>query len=114
MPITDNGFEYEIPEQIKNLITIDFSIDFKKNLDRIFKINTKETINSRYFYLEGTYGCNEAMESSCSKFKLDKLYKYYRSLPWYDSDLLDDELCRTLVKYKIIEEGNDCTEDLTD
>lgn len=105
MSITEKGYEYEIPEQIKNLIDIDFSIDFKNNLDRIFKINTKETYNSRYFYLESTYGWDEAMESTCTKFKLDELYKYYSNLPWYESDLFDDELCCMLVKYKIIEEG---------
>jgi hypothetical protein len=110
MPIVDSlTIEYLIPENIKKLFTYDFLVDFKQSLDFMFKyVGYKEedkTYWGMYNYLESTGGWHDALMISCRNFKYHDLISYHSSLPWYDSDLFDDELCRIMVEKKVIEEG---------
>ncbi len=103
MPIMDDlSIEYSIPQNIKKLITPKFCTQFLKELHMIWGVSMHDFAYSNVGYCEGTAGWNEALTTTCRKLSVDKLYIYYASLPWYDSDLFDAELTEMLVEQKLI------------
>ena len=103
MPILENGsIEYSIPENIKNLITPEFCKLFMKELHMIWGFSLEDFDYDSVGYCEGTAGWYESFTSTCRKLKQDELYKYYLSLPWYDSDIFDYELTQILVSEKLL------------
>jgi hypothetical protein len=114
MPITDKGFEYKMPDEIKKKIPKEMLMTFKETLDSVFtdRVNLKgSTYNNYYFYLQETTGWGIAFKESCEKTNSMEIYEYYNSLDWFDSDLFDDEFCLMMVKEGIMDEGEEETEE---
>lgn len=98
--------QYQIPNNFKEMLTKDFLMTFKQELDKVFNIETTGTLWSTYLKLEGTTGWHEAFTQTCEKHKSDKLYNYYNILDWVESDQFDDQIGDLMCKYNVIEEGN--------
>jgi hypothetical protein len=113
MPITDKGFEYKMPTEIKEQISNEMLIIFKETLDSVFtdRINHGSTYHNFYFYLQESTGWGIAFKEACEKTDSMGVYEYYRSLEWFDSDLFDDEFCQMIVKEGIMDEGEEETEE---
>lgn len=106
MPITENGsIEYTMPSNIKSMLTLDFCVQFLKELHMIFGVGVADTDMDYFVYQGGTGGWVEAFDSACRKLKYDDLCRYYHSLPWYDSDIFDGEMEDVLVEHKLIVGG---------
>ncbi len=117
MPIVKTGrnsfeFNYKLPKRKRNLITKEFLQTFKQELDNIFNKDEYVPIEKRNYWntyqlLESTGGFYEALKSACIKHNLTKaIYKYSSKMPWYDSDIFDDELLLLMVERGVIEEGS--------
>lgn len=107
MPIVGNKnnvhVEYSIPENIKRLITDEFLKEFRNQLMRIHEYWSIDT-----FAEEGipsntsTSGWYVAFGKACLLTNNDKLFAYWRALPWYDSDIFDGELVEMLIERHFI------------
>ena len=117
MPIVreedDVHIEYTMPQNIKNLITDDFLKEFRNQLFRINKDYSLETFAEYGIPMNtSTSGWFAALGKACLLTHKEELLDYWRSLPWYDSDVFDGELAEMLIErgfilddlYKIIEE----------
>jgi len=112
MPIIGSGknarFSYKIPNRIKALMSDQFLKDFKLELHKIFPISDDATYWSDYSHVATTFGWNQAFNKACEKHGSNGvgLQRYYNKLPWYDSDLFDDEMLLIMVKKRLIKEGH--------
>ena len=110
MPITENGFEYSIPEEWLKEIDLKFLTAFR---DELFKMKYI-TLNGCYLdtlaYAESSMGHHVAFKLACIKSNKLDLYKYSKTLPWYDSDIFDSKLSELLIENKLIMGG--CFEDI--
>lgn len=105
MPVTENGYEYQMPDGIRNQLTKELLTDFYNNLVKIFKpIENIDYINF-YIYIESTFGWDEAFKEACKKHNKEWLYEYSRHLFWYEHDLFCDDVGEQMIKLGIIEEG---------
>lgn len=104
MPIVEeeNGsvyVSYTIPEPIKKLITDEFLKEFRNQLFRIH-----EYYHLGLFADEGipmntsTGGWFAAFGKACLLTNNEQLLDYWRTLPWYNSDIFDGELAEMLVE----------------
>lgn len=106
MPINKNGaIGYNMPDNIRAMITKDFTTQFIKELHMIFGVGVDDTDMDYFVYQGGTSGWAVAFDTACEKLKLDELCRYYHSLAWYDSDIFDGELEDILVEHKLVVEG---------
>ncbi|MDF2879603.1 MAG: hypothetical protein K0R54_160 [Clostridiaceae bacterium] len=108
----DVSIEYKLPKRKKNLLTKEFLQTFKQELDAVFnKKNDYEELDKRnywntYQYMEGTCGFYKALKIACAKHNLTKaIYDYACKMPYYDSDLFDDDIVLLMVEFGVIEEG---------
>lgn len=106
MPITEKGFEYTMPPEIKTMISNSFCQEFVKQIHLIHGFGLEYTEIDVFVYEGGTCGWEAAFALTCKKYNLDELYIYYSKLPWYDSDLFDGELTDILIEYKLIVPGS--------
>lgn len=102
MPIVDLNIEYEIPADIKKLITDDFLKEFVVQLTRIYGWSIDSFADDSIVYVGGTGGWYAAFGKACIETKNRKLFDYYIKLEWYDSDIFDSEIIDILIKKKII------------
>lgn len=107
MPIVREGSSvhvaYTIPENIKELITDDFLKEFRNQLFRIHKHYSLETFADFGIPLNtSTSGWFAAFGKACLLTHKEQLLDYWRTLPWYDSDIFDGELAEMLVDKKLI------------
>lgn len=107
MPIVgeenDIHFEYVIPENIKLLITHDFLKELRNQLIRIHEYWSIDTFAEEGISTNtGTGGWFAAFGKACILTNSDELFKYYRTLPWYDSDLFDGEITDLLIENHLI------------
>lgn len=107
MPIVGNGnnvhIEYTMPEQIKSTITDDFLKEFRNQLFRIHKEYSLDLFADQGIPMNtSTGGWAAAFGKTCLITHNEELLDYWRTLPWYDSDLFDDELADMLVERKLI------------
>jgi len=103
MPIVEENdsvyVSYTIPEPIKKLITDEFLKEFRNQLFRIH-----EYYHLGLFADEGipmntsTSGWFAAFGKACLLTNNEQLLDYWRTLPWYDSDIFDGELAEMLVE----------------
>ncbi|MEK4907458.1 hypothetical protein [Niallia sp. FSL M8-0099] len=117
MPINDDLTTiYEIPDEIKGNFTKEFIEDFRKSAIEIFRQNDINLGREPYdyesysyydwwVYVEGSSGFYEAFQKVCKKYNLEFIVDYYDNLPWYDSDLFDDQFGNLLIEYGLVEEG---------
>ena len=107
MPIVgedkDVHIEYTIPDNIKNLITYDFLKEFRNQLFRINGHYSLDTFADFGIPMNtSTAGWYAAFGKACLLTNKEELFNYWRTLPWYDSDIFDGELAEMLVDNKLI------------
>lgn len=99
MPIVGNYIEYTMPEDIKNLITDDFLKEFRNQLFRIHEHYSLETFAEDGIPMNtSTSGWFAAFGKACLLTNKEVLLNYWRTLPWYDSDIFDGELADMLIE----------------
>lgn len=103
MPIVKDGdgvcIEYTIPQDIKNLITDDFLKEFRNQLFRIHEHYSLDTFADFGIPLNtSTSGWFAALGKACLLTNKEAIFDYWRTLPWYDSDVFDGELADMLVE----------------
>lgn len=98
MPIVNDSIEYEIPDNIKELITDDFLKEFRNQLFRIHKEYSLDTFAEYGIPMNtSTGGWYAAFGKACLITHKEQLLDYWDSLPWYDSDVFDGELADMLI-----------------
>ena len=107
MPIVKDGdgvcIEYTIPKDIKDLITDDFLKEFRNQLFRIHEHYSLETFADFGIPMNtSTSGWFAAFGKACLLTHKEVLFDYWRTLPWYDSDIFDGELAEMLIDRKLI------------
>jgi hypothetical protein len=107
MPIVGNGddvhIEYQIPENIKQIITYDFLKEFRNQLIRIHEYWSIDSFVEDGIPMNtGTGGWQASLGKACIITNNKELYNYWRHLDWYDSDIFDEELAEMLIENHLI------------
>lgn len=107
MPIVGEGndvhVEYTIPEHIRNLVTDDFLKEFRNQLFRIHDYYSLDLYADHGILMNtSTAGWFAAFGKACLVTHKEEILDYWRTLPWYDSDIFDGELADMLVERKFI------------
>ena len=107
MPIVGEGndvhVEYTIPEHIRNLVTDDFLKEFRNQLFRIHDYYSLDLYADNGIPMNtSTAGWFAAFGKACLVTHKEEILDYWRTLPWYDSDIFDGELADMLVERKFI------------
>lgn len=107
MPILGEGndvyIEYNIPESIKELITYNFLKEFRNQLIRIHHYCSIASFAENGIPMNtGTSGWVTAFGKACIITNNKELYNYWRTLPWYDSDIFDSNLAEMLIEKHLI------------
>jgi len=107
MPIVGSGnsvhIEYNIPEEIKNLITYDFLKEFRNQLIRIHEYWSIDTFAENGIPMNtSTGGWHASLGKACIITNNKDLYNYQKHLEWYDSDIFDGELAEMLIENHLI------------
>lgn len=107
MPLVGEGndvhIEYTMPEHIKNLITDDFLKEFRNQLFRIHNYYSLDSYADHGISMNtSTAGWFAAFGKACLVTHKEEVLDYWRTLPWYDSDIFDGELADMLVERKFI------------
>lgn len=91
--------EYTIPKDIKELITDDFLEEFRNQLFRIHEYYSLENFAEEGISMNtSTGGWYAAFGKACLLTHKEVLLDYWRTLPWYDSDIFDGELADMLIE----------------
>jgi len=109
---------FGLPNRKKKLLTKEFLQTFKEELIKVFSENDKrnnrnidyenETYYGFYGEVESTGGFYKALKNACEKYNLTKaIYQYAQKMPWYDSDIFDDDLVLQMVEKGVIKEKCD-------
>lgn len=105
-------FSYKIPNRKKKLLTKAFLEDFIQVIDKCLSKKTgiealsERTYNNAYLYMVGSGNVQTAIEITSKKHNVRKaIAEYHSSLPWYDSDMFEDELFHLAIDKGIIEMG---------
>jgi len=105
MPITENGYEYTMPEEWLSKIDLEFLTAFRDELFKMNYISLDGCYCDTLAHLESTTGYHVAFKLACVKSNKLDLYQYSKTLPWYDSDIFDGKLSQLLIKNKLIIDG---------
>ena len=91
------GIEYNLPQELKDLITKEFATIMIKEIEIIWPYNKDNDINmvTTLGMQAGTSGVHDAFEETCNKLGLTK-FKEASKLDWYDYDLFMDEILNTV------------------
>lgn len=99
MQTVGDFWEYKMPEDIKNLITDDFLKEFRNQLFRIHEHYSIDTFAEFGIPMNtSTGGWYAAFGKACLLTNKEVLLDYWRTLPWYDSDIFDGELADMLIE----------------
>lgn len=105
---------YGLSKRKRNLLTKEFLEDFKQEIINVFSKNdishgkepydySNETYMGLFGQLEGTSGFYTALRTTCKKYNLSKaIYEYLNNMPWYDSDLAEDNIVLEMVRKGVI------------
>lgn len=112
MPIVGEGndihIEYTMPKHIKELITDDFLKEFRNQLFRMHDYYSLDSFADEGIPMNtSTTGWFAAFGKACLLTNKEQLLDYWRTLPWYDSDIFDGELADMLVERKFILDDSD-------
>ena len=102
MPIIEEGndvhIEYTIPEDVKKLITDDFLKEFRNQLFRIHEHYSLDVFAEEGIPVNtSTSGWFAAFGKACLLTHKEIVLDYWRTLPWYDSDIFNSELAEMLI-----------------
>lgn len=126
------NFDFKIPEKYLKIIDDSFKCLFIKKLfliapnslePEIFgeydEVNDTYTEDEKVYYypkpddnlpicwfteLEATGYWNNIIKEVCTELHKEEFLKFYQGLPWYQSDLADDEISRILIRKLYIED----------
>lgn len=103
MPIVEeNGsvyISYTMPEPIKRLVTAEFLKEFRNQLFRMHNYYSLDSFADEGIPMNtSTSGWFAAFGKACLLTNNEQLLDYWRTLPWYDSDIFDGELAEMLVE----------------
>lgn len=103
MPIVEeNGsvyISYTMPEPIKRLVTAEFLKEFRNQLFRMHDYYSLDSFADEGIPINtSTTGWFAAFGKACLLTNNEQLLDYWRTLPWYDSDIFDGELADMLVE----------------
>lgn len=91
--------EYVIPEEIKAMFTDEFCKTLRKALFRVWKdMGLDTTAEFGPVQLASTGGYVVAFWTACAETNNMALFDYWDALPWYESDVFDDELMHYLME----------------
>ncbi|MBD5487312.1 MAG: hypothetical protein HDR13_00735 [Lachnospiraceae bacterium] len=107
MPLVGEGndihIEYTMPEYIKNLITDDFLKEFRNQLFRIHEHYSLDLFAEEGIPINtSTAGWFAAFGKACLLTHKEPVLDYWRTFPWYDSDIFDGELAEMLIERHFI------------
>lgn len=105
MPVTENGFEYEMPQIIKEIIDRDFLIVFRDELYKISNFSLSDFAYESALGEGGTGGWYVAFGLACIRSNKDELFKYRNSLPWYESDMFDSDVGELMCEHNLVLKG---------
>ncbi|PZT57414.1 hypothetical protein DN757_01795 [Paenibacillus silvae] len=110
MPITDKGYEYQMPDGIRNQLTKGFLELLHLGVSNWYKNKhdmTDEEFDymNFYVYTEGNGIWSDSFEEVCSNMNKQWLAEYFKHLPWYESDLFCGEVGEMMIKLGVIKEG---------
>ena len=92
-------YNYTMPEDIKNLITDDFLKEFRNQLFRIHEYYSLDVFAEEGIPINtSTAGWYAAFGKACLLTHKEGLFNYWRTLPWFDSDIFDGELAGILIE----------------
>lgn len=95
--------QYSIPEKYKKLCTLEFLTEFRNQLFRMDKWFSLEVFADEGIPMNtSTYGWVTALYKACSLTNNEELYNYWRTLPWYDSDIFDSIIAEMLIENNLI------------
>jgi hypothetical protein len=107
MPITDSlTIKYSIPQEYLNIINLEFLSAFREELYKMNYVSLGSFYDDSLSHVESTSGWSVAFKLACINTNKENLYKYWQTLPWYDSDLFDYELSKLLIQNKLIIGGS--------
>lgn len=100
---------YKLPNRKKKLLTDEFLMTLKTELDEIF-INPEKQCESTYLnsyiWLASTAGFQEALKIASEKHNvIHAIYEYDNKLPWHFSDAFQDDILLLMIERKIIDMG---------
>lgn len=109
MPVTENGYTYEMCDGIRGQLDEDFLCGLHREVSGWYKKKHPETNDFSYYgfyvYIEGNGVWSESLKKVCLENNKQWIWEYWTHLPWYESDLFDDVLSTMMLKHGIIEEG---------
>lgn len=107
--------EYELPNDIKDLITNDILLLFVENLKRDYYYSISDINNltawNFYYHVEYTVGWSkcfdEALLQNADDYAIDRIMKHQKSLDWYDWDIFCNNITQLMIHRGIIIEGSE-------
>lgn len=107
MPLIKDGNDinivYEIPENVRTLVTVEFLKEFRKQLFRIHEYYSLADGEFEGILMStNTSGWEVAFFNACKNTDVLEIYDYSRTLPWYDSDMFSYQISEMMIKSKII------------
>lgn len=102
--MSKSAYEYQMPEEIKSLVSKDLLDYFREELNKVFKnINITLKSEADFSMMESTGGWGKAFNTACMRSGQAGLAAYYKALNWSDSDLFDAEITDLAVQFGVIE-----------
>lgn len=115
LPITENGYEYQMSDGIRNQLTKELLHTLHENVAKIFNVPMDEMDNvNDYSILSGTGGWDDAFYITCEQHNKQWLYEYWSHLPWYESDMFSGDVSDMMVKHRVIPEGEPYEDEFDD
>ena len=91
------GIEYNLPQELKDLITKEFATTMIKEIEKVWPDTAEDIgymVNTLYTFA-GTSGIHTAFRNTCDILGLIK-FKEASKLDWYDYDLFIDQILNTV------------------
>lgn len=106
MPIIDDKYIYEMPQNVKEKITKDFLKVFMNELYSMGLLSLGDFYIDSLVYSESTSGWDTAFGVACVKTNNKELREYADNLPWYEYDLFCEDVGDLILKNKLILKGD--------
>lgn len=95
--------EYDMPQKYKDMCTKEFLIVFRNELIRMNRWYSLDSFADEGIPMStSTCGWAAALYKACQITDTMELYDYWRTLPYYDSDIMDGQLADMLVDKGVI------------
>ncbi|MFB5758993.1 hypothetical protein [Paenibacillus medicaginis] len=113
MPVTDKGYEYQMPDGVRGQLTRELLIDLHKNVMKTFNVEKEELATNIGFYafVECSHGWDRAFKEACLKHSKQWLYEYSIHLEWYEYDIFSGSVGDLMVELGVIKQGEDLSEE---